>query len=426
MPKGGDLHSHLSGAIYAESFARWAGQDGLCYTVSTATLLVPPCRESAGTIPASRLLTDSLLARAAVDAWSMRGWRRGQTSGHDHFFATFGRFGLATRGRTGDMLAEVTARAGAQRIRYLELMETLDRGISNRLARRVGWTDDMAEMQRRLERAGLRDSLRLVPVQVDSAEARRQSLLQCGRAAEDTGCNVVVRYLYQVIRERPPEEVFAQILSGFALAAADRRVVGLNLVAPEDGPIAMRDRALHMRMIDHLHAQQPTMHVTLHAGEVTSDLLGTSVPRSHIRDAIVAGHASRIGHGVDVMQERDPPSLLRLMAARGVLVEIALTSNYEILGVAGDRHPLHTYLSHGVPVAFVTDDEGVSRSDMTHELLAAVQQQGMSYTQIRTALRNSITHAFVEDSVKARLLSELDAELANYERRLAVPDSLLH
>jgi adenosine deaminase len=30
MPKGADLHMHLSGAIYAESFIRAAGEDGLC------------------------------------------------------------------------------------------------------------------------------------------------------------------------------------------------------------------------------------------------------------------------------------------------------------------------------------------------------------------------------------------------------------
>src|SRR6478752_7099848 len=29
MPKGGDLHNHLSGDVYAESLIRWAAQDGL-------------------------------------------------------------------------------------------------------------------------------------------------------------------------------------------------------------------------------------------------------------------------------------------------------------------------------------------------------------------------------------------------------------
>src|SRR5262245_1593972 len=30
MPKGGDLHNHLNGAVYAETLLRVAGEDGLC------------------------------------------------------------------------------------------------------------------------------------------------------------------------------------------------------------------------------------------------------------------------------------------------------------------------------------------------------------------------------------------------------------
>ena len=417
MPKGGDLHSHLSGAVYAESYIRWAAEDGLCYEVSSATLVAPPCGGLPDTVPAARLLADTALASRAIDAWSIRGWRRGEASGHEHFFATFRRFGLATRERFGDMLAEVTARAAAQRVGYLELMVTLDRGIAPRLAQRVGWTPDLGAMEHRLERAGLLDSLRLVPAMIDSAEARRRRLLRCGTAGENPGCRVVVRYLYQVIRAGPPEEVFAQILTGFHLTALDRRVVGLNLVAPEDGPVAMRDFGLHMRIIDRLHASRPDVRIALHAGELTDELVGSSAPRTHIRESITIGHASRIGHGVDLFNERDPASLLRLMAARRVLVEIGLSSNDVILGVSGDRHPLRAYLGHGVPVAFVTDDEGVSRSDMTHELLRAVRDQGMSYGELRTAVRNSIDHSFVEDSVKARLQAELDAALNDFETR---------
>ena len=46
MPKGGDLHSHLSGAVYAESYLRWAAQDGKCVDAS-GVITLPPC-EPAG------------------------------------------------------------------------------------------------------------------------------------------------------------------------------------------------------------------------------------------------------------------------------------------------------------------------------------------------------------------------------------------
>ena len=42
MPKGGDLHNHLSGAVYAESYLRWAAQDGKCID-SGGVITLPPC-----------------------------------------------------------------------------------------------------------------------------------------------------------------------------------------------------------------------------------------------------------------------------------------------------------------------------------------------------------------------------------------------
>jgi hypothetical protein len=46
-------------------------------------------------------------------------------------------------------------------------------------------------------------------------------------------------------------------------------------------------------------------------------------------------------------------------------------------------------------VALATDDEGVSRSDMTHEYLKAAQEQGLGYRQLKRMARNSLTYAFL-------------------------------
>ena len=43
MPKGGDLHNHLSGAIYAESYIAWAAADGLCVDKKALALAPAPC-----------------------------------------------------------------------------------------------------------------------------------------------------------------------------------------------------------------------------------------------------------------------------------------------------------------------------------------------------------------------------------------------
>jgi adenosine deaminase len=221
-------------------------------------------------------------------------------------------------------------------------------------------------------------------------------VLRCGAAGQDAGCQVEVRWLYQVGRGRPPAQVFAQILTGFELAQADPRVVGFNLVMPEDGLVSMRDFTLQMQMIDYLHSIYPRVRIALHAGELSPGLVPPEGMRFHIRQSVELGHASRIGHGVDVMWEDRPHELMREMAERGVMVEIALTSNDVILGIRGRDHPLAVYRAAGVPVALATDDQGVARSEMPREYQKAVEEQGLDYAALKEMARTSLRHAFVQ------------------------------
>lgn len=395
MPKGGDLHNHLWGSIYAESLIGWAAQDGLCVERASMTLVQPPCDPAAGKPPASAALSDPAFYAQLVDAFSMRDWNAARDSGHDHFFASFDKFSAVAVTHTGDMLAEAAERAAEDRVTYLELMFAPDGDQATRLGARIGWNPDFAQMRHRLLASGLPQVTASARKSLDEDEARMRQDLHCGTPDARPGCQVTVRYLYQVLRGLPPEQVFAQILTGFELAQADPRVVGLNLVMPEDWYVPMRDFRLHMKMIDYLHGIYPQVHITLHAGELADGMVPPEGLSFHIRDSVETGHAERIGHGVDVMHETDPIGLLREMARRNVLVEICLTSNDVILGVRGNQHPLPIYMKYGVPVALATDDEGVSRSDMTHEYLRAVETYDFSYAQLKAMARASLEHSFL-------------------------------
>jgi hypothetical protein len=109
----------------------------------------------------------------------------------------------------------------------------------------------------------------------------------------------------------------------------------------------------------------------------------------------MTARADRIGHGVDIMHEAEPYDLLKEMARRHVMIEICLSSNDLILGVTGKQHPLATYLRYGVPTALATDDEGVSRSEISREFLKAAEDQGLGYPQLKTMARNSLQYAFI-------------------------------
>ncbi len=418
MPKGGDLHNHLSGSIYAESYLRWAADDRMCLVVATFTIVEPPCDAGGGRPTAAAVVADATLYNAAIDAMSMRDWPDG-LNGHDHFFEAFARFGAASSGHAGDMLAEVTSRAAAEHVSYLELMVTPDGGVSQRLGHDAGWTPDFAQMRAKLLASGWSEVFAQAKQRLDAFEARRRALLKCGSSGADPGCLVTVRYIAQVARATPPEEVFAEILAGFELCTKEPRVVGLNLVQPEDAPIAVRDFELHMKMIEYLRQYYPGVHISLHAGELADGLVPPEVLRFHIRDSVRIAHAERIGHGTDVMQEDDPDAVLRELAAKRVLVEINLTSNASILGVKGARHPLRTYLQHGVPVAISTDDYGVARSSHTLEFLRAVQEQHIDYLTMKRMVRNSIAYAFADAETKARLTRDLDNAFRQFEQQQA-------
>lgn len=430
MPKGGDLHNHLSGAVYAESYLQFAIHDGGCIDRKALAFVAAPCDEAHDSVPAETALTNPFLYRVLIDALSMRDFHPYSQSGisesgEDHFFATFGRFSLVSRAHTGEMLAEVASRAGRQNESYLELILGLDR-TSAQLGSKVGWTEDFDQMREKLTAAGIGEAVGEVRNKLDQAEAEKNRLLSCDDSAHaDPGCKVTIRYIYEVYRGTPKEQVFAEMMSGFALAKADHRYVAVNPVMPEDGYTSMHDYDLHMQMLEYFHKLYPDVHLTEHAGELAAGLVPPAGLRSHIRDAVEIGHAQRIGHGVDVMEEDHPVELLQEMARMKVAVEICLTSNDLILQVKGDRHPFPVYRKYGVPVVIATDDEGVSRSDMTHEYLRAVQNYALSYADLKKIVRDSLQYSFAESTVKSKLLAELSMSFSQFENQQAqLPDAL--
>ena len=397
MPKGADLHNHLSGSIYAESWIRVAGEDHLCINTQTLSFDKPDgasCK--AGEVPASAAPQDQHLYDRLIDAFSMRTFvPKAADSGHDHFFDTFDRFGGTSKAHMGEWLDEVATRAAAQNEEYLELMDTPDFKPAAALAEKIGFNPDFAQYRQQLLDAGIRNSLPAIRAQFDQAEADRKQREHCAEANAEPSCKVEIRFIYQVLRGQQPSAVFAQILLAFEAASADPHIVGLNLVQPEDGYIAMRDYRLQMRMLDVLHGFYPGVHITLHAGELAPGMVPPEGLSFHIRAAVEQGHAERIGHGVDIMYEDRPYELLKEMAAKHIMVEINLTSNDVILNVKGDDHPFMLYRKYGVPVALSTDDEGVSRIDLTHEYVRAAETYPLSYRDFKKMVRTSLEHAFL-------------------------------
>jgi adenosine deaminase len=443
MPKGADLHIHLSGAVYAEHLLAVAAAHGLCYERPTAKLVAPTPRNPAGAdpskpppasqppacdphdTPAAKLPTDQHNYDRAIDSFSMRNFvPTARESGHDHFFATFDKFGAADKLDRGAWLDELSTRASNQNEQYLEIMETLDDGHGADLGRKISFdldhplADDAAgnppgpaaftRVRDALLANGLREGIPAARAMLDQAYDRRAALQHCPPAsnapavtnAPASPCSVQIRFLFQVLRGLPREEVFAQTLLAFELAAAELatsnpRVLGLNYVMPEDGFTSMHDYALQMRWLGWFHNLYPQVHISLHAGELAPGLVPPSGLSDHVRLAVETAHAERIGHAVDTLWESNGLQLAREMAARHIMVEINLTSNDVILNIKGAKHPFPVFRANHVPVALSTDDEGVSRIDLTHEYIRAVEEYDLTYADLKQLARTSLEHSFL-------------------------------
>jgi adenosine deaminase len=190
-------------------------------------------------------------------------------------------------------------------------MLTRQGGALFTLAQGVTFTEDFAAMRAQVLAGGtMAGIVATAGAEITTDEARYRTQLGCGTPAASPGCAVDLRYIQQVNRNNPPNVVFTFMVSAFELAAADHRTVALNLVSPEEGEMSIRDYRLHMRMLDYLRGVYPTGHITLHAGELVPGLVKPEELTYHIREAVLTGHAERIGHGVDALGEDNSPGLM--------------------------------------------------------------------------------------------------------------------
>ena len=407
MPKGGDLHNHLSGAVYAETFLNWAQADGLCVSTSSHTLVAKSqCGGTNAPIPDP----GNDLYDRVVRAWSMQDFANSAgESGHDHFFATFGKFGLAAGSHRADMIADVVARAAGENQIYVELMAGFT-GAAATLGAEVRGGGKPAitvlelpdYYEALIANAKWSGVLASINKYIDDTDKDARTAMGCSGNPVPPACEVTVRYQAQTSRSASAHELFAEWTAAFEVAKTEKRMVGLNLVGPEDGSSALRDYELHMAMLGFLHdkyvaTEASPLRIALHAGELSSGVLAAgnqSHLTFHIRRAVEVAHASRIGHGADVLLETDSTGLLAEMAKAGVLAEICLASNDQILELSGAAHPLSDYISAGVPVALATDDQGVARSSLALEHRRAVIDQQLDYRTLKRLARWSLEKSF--------------------------------
>jgi len=428
MPKGGDLHHHYSGAIYAEQYVDWIDKQGYCvdkhsYRIQTAPEMVAYERSKSAAerncLSTKEILADDYTYRELLQRWSSKDFDNHgalQPPPDRQFFQTFGFFDAVSNTNFNEGLLQLKRRAIEEKISYIETMFKSAPSVKD------------ADLDAQLQQAGLGEALARqlerawAALDKDPAfNARIADYLAMVKAAAANvdDDNFTMRYQAYVFRLAAPSQVFSSMLAGFKAARQSDLIVGVNIVGQESAAVAMRDYALHMKMFQFLKARYPDVKTALHAGELALGDVPPEGLKFHIDAALATAGANRIGHGIDLAHESNVFGILKTMREKDIPVEINLTSNAFISGIKGEAHPVTLYRKYGVPFVISTDDAGVTRHNLANEYVLFASRYKPDYAEIKKVSYNSLRYAFLPDQEKKRLIRQLDTRYAAFEAQIA-------
>ena len=480
MPKGADLHNHLTGAAYAETLFNIAYRERLYVNMDTGKLVKTPNPHDPDAGKYIQLTAETFAPDAfgykkhdfhftrmsLIDKWSVRDFQpyKYPLGPDEYFFSLFGNF-IAAAGQ--DFLPEIVhnlkVRAKEENLQYIETMG-MNPTVPPSAFLSAEMYSDYSEFFKKscvefhmVKDGVLSSSLKALLEKLkdiisfyDDCFNDTDSELYQAVMAYVHGCesilaekkdrvfatskfdtttvshdDVEVRLLGYASRNKDPLNVFAQLyIVHRAMSLRPNLILGCNIVAAENSENSMQYYKLHMLMFYVLRNWYKDNfdfypNTTLHAGELTMGLIPPEQLTYHVTDALLTAGAKRIGHGVDIAFEHNSASILDYMSRNEIPVEINLTSNEFILGVKDDSHPFKIYKDSGVPIVISTDDPGILRTSITEEYALAVYRYGLTYDELVGIMRNSIAYSFLPPKDKENVRNKFERSLLEFEKKYA-------
>jgi len=429
MPKGGDLHHHYSGAVYAEQYVDFLDKQGYCvnkqtYQIETKKEVVEaerakPAKERS-CLSTSEVYADDFTYRELLQRWSNKDFNNHgaiQPPPDRRFFQTFGFFGPVSNANFREGLQELKKRAIAENVGYIETMFKMSPFVVNKEFDTQAWQNANDDKAFEAQMGAWLAVLEQDPGFKKSTEDFVNRIHESAEGIDDE--RFTMRYQTYVLRLLNPSQVFSSMVSGFKAAAMSDKIVGVNIVGQESNMVSMRDYALHMKMFRFLKSRYPSVKVAMHAGELAMGDVPPEGLKFHIDQALVVAGANRIGHGIDLAHETNAPAVMAMMRKEDIPVEINLTSNAFINGIEGASHPITLYRKYGVPYVISTDDAGVTRHTLSNEYVLFASRYKPDYAEMKRTSYNSIRYAFLPVAEKQRLTRQLDERFAAFEARIA-------
>jgi len=213
-----------------------------------------------------------------------------------------------------------------------------------------------------------------------------------GQARHDIECRVILDHS----RRRPLDRAWQTLR--LATRYAEHGVIALGLAGDEAYPLRPFAAVLDA-------ARAAGVHLVHHAGE-------SGGPDS-IREAIMGGHAERIGHGIRAV---DDPSLVDEIRQRAIPLEVCPSSNVALgFAPSSSAHPLPRLREAGLTVTLNTDIPANIGTTLTVEYTRV--RESFEYQDLVLA---DLAHAAVDASfapaqTKKNMHERIHASLATEE-----------
>lgn len=194
---------------------------------------------------------------------------------------------------------------------------------------------------------------------------------------------VIAKLIVSISRDLNPDTMqrpwpTPSSLAQLAVEYADRGVVGLDLAGKENGyPPGLFAEPFTI-------ARDAGLGITVHAGE--------DAGAESIRDAVQHLGATRIGHGVRIVED---PEVIRMVRDLGITLETCPTSNVLTHAVDSlDHHPFRQLFDEGIRVTVNSDDPTVCGIKLSDEYALVMDKFGFTLDELRKLIRNAEQAAF--------------------------------
>ena len=216
------------------------------------------------------------------------------------------------------------------------------------------------------------------------------------RLAADFGHQIKVRTLLCGMRHTDRALEIAKLAVDFR----DKGVVGFDIAGGEIGNPPER----HLEAFEYLRRE--SMQFTIHAGE--------SVGVESIWGAVNVCGASRIGHGIKIMEDVKFGTTDQLgrvaeyLRDRRIALEVAPSSNLQT-GGAGSiaTHPINELYRLGFNVTVNNDNRLMSRTHTSREFQLLVENFGWDWSDVRRCTENAMEAAFLHHPDRVAILEEV-------------------